>query len=206
MCYSEGILPGNSQDPIYVGTVYSNSKRVDCFPGGLPLNEWVGLKFKVNTVPDTSDVLLELWVDYNNDGQWELGLSYTDTVGSWPCSTSKVVPSACSQSNGDTVTRPGNVSFLRTDGEDTTTEVHWRDVTITNSVVSLIGIYYYDFIHMLTSCVLIFYRLPNRCALMELKAQMAERKSVVHHLVDSVGVVGAAHSLEGRVYVALGLL
>jgi len=125
---------GNSNDPIYVGTVYSNSKRVDCFPGGLPMNEWVGLKFKVNTVPDTSDVLLELWVDYNNDGLWELGISYTDTVGDWPCSTSKVVPTECSQNNGDTVTRPGNVSFLRTDGEDTTTEVHWRDVTITNSV------------------------------------------------------------------------
>lgn len=127
---------GNSDNPIYVGTVYTNSKRTDCFPGGLPLDTWVGLKFKATTIPGTKDVLLELWVDYNDDGNWELGFSYTDTPGDWPCSTSKVVPSECTQNNGDTITRPGNVSFLRTDGVDTTTEVHWRDVSITNSMVS----------------------------------------------------------------------
>jgi hypothetical protein len=127
---------GNSSNEIFVGTVYSNSRRRDCFAGGLPLDQWVGLKLKAKTIPGTEDVLLELWVDYNDDGNWELGLSYTDTPGDWPCSTSKVVPSECAQNNGDTITRPGNVSFLRTDGVDTNTEVHWRDVSITNSVVS----------------------------------------------------------------------
>ena len=99
------------------------------------------MKFKATTLPGTKDVKLELWVDYNDDGNWELGFSYTDTPGDWPCSTSKVVPSECTQNNGDTITRPGNVSFLRTDGVDTTTEVHWRDVSITNSVVSSFFIY-----------------------------------------------------------------
>lgn len=117
------------------GTVYSPSRRVDCFPGGLPLNVWVGLKFRATTEPGTSDVNLELWLDKDDTGNWELWHSYTDTPGGWPNTSSTTVPPECPQESGDTVTRPGNVSFLRTDGEDTQTEVHWRDVTMTNSVV-----------------------------------------------------------------------
>ena len=130
---------GASGDPFYVGTVYSPSKRVDCFPDGLPLNSWVGMKFRVTTT-GTSDVNLQLWLDKGDNGNWgnwELWHNYTDTPGDWSSTSSTTVPAECPQADGDTVTRPGNVSFLRTDGEDTTTEVHWRDVTMTNSVVRI---------------------------------------------------------------------
>jgi len=50
------------------------------------------------------------------------------------------------------------------------------------------------------------YRLKNHFVMMESKALMEVLKSVVHHLVGSVEVADVAHSLEGRVYVALELL
>mmetsp|Transcript_53989 Transcript_53989/g.114685 ORF Transcript_53989/g.114685 Transcript_53989/m.114685 type:complete len:441 (+) Transcript_53989:89-1411(+) len=116
------------------GTVYTKTKRVDCFAGGLPLGQWVGMKFKVTTQPGTSNVLLELYVDENDDGNWLLKHSVTDTPGYWFSTSSTTVPSECPQNDGDTVVRPGNVSFLRTDGVDETTEVHWRDASIINSL------------------------------------------------------------------------
>lgn len=72
------------------GTVYSGTNRVDCFPGGLPLGKWVGMKFKVKTVGD--DVKLELYLDMNDDGNWELKHSLTDTTGSWFSTSSATVP------------------------------------------------------------------------------------------------------------------
>ncbi len=113
------------------GTLYTTTNRVDCFVGGLPLNQWVGMKFKV-----TSDVVLELYLDENDDGNWQLRHSLLATPGSWFSTSSTTVPSECPQNDGDTVLRPGNVSFLRTDGKDDTTEVHWRDAFINNSLVS----------------------------------------------------------------------
>ena len=120
--------------------MYSNSKRVDCFDGGpLPLNTWVGLKFTVTTMPGTSDVKLELWLDRNDEGNWELGYEYLDTPDTWMANTdpsiNKIVPTECNHEDGDTVVRPGRVSFLRTDGlaDQLTTEVHWRNVTINNN-------------------------------------------------------------------------
>lgn len=60
------------------------------------------------------------------------GYSINDEFGS-----SSTVPTECPQNDGDTVLRPGNVSFLQTDGRDETTEVHWRDFSIVNSLVSM---------------------------------------------------------------------
>ena len=113
------------------GTIYSGSKRVPCFDGGLPLNEWVGMKFKVWTTPGTEDVNLELWLDYNDDGMWTKVHSMVDTPGAWLKTGSTEIPKECPHQNGDTVTRPGNVCFLRTDG-DWNTEVHWKNASITN--------------------------------------------------------------------------
>lgn len=110
-------------------TVYSASKRVDCFVGGLPMNQWVGMKFRVTTVPSTSNVQLELYLDQNDSGTWELKHEYLDEPGSWP--STKYVPSQCPHDSGDTVLGAGNVCFLRTDGSSST-EVHWRDASITN--------------------------------------------------------------------------
>ena len=95
------------------------------------------MKFKVTTEPGTPNVLLELYVDANDDGSWELKHSVTDTPEFWFSTSSTAVPSECSQNDGDTVLRPGNVSMLRTDGVDTSTEVHWRDVSMINSLVSI---------------------------------------------------------------------
>jgi hypothetical protein len=117
------------------GTVYSPSKRVDCFPGGLPSNQWVGMKFKVTTVPDTNGhVLLELFLDKTNNGMWLLEHSYVDVPGVW--TSSNTVPSECDHSNGDTVLGGRNVCFLRSDSQDGNTVLQWRDASITNELSS----------------------------------------------------------------------
>ena len=97
------------------------------------------MKFKVTTVPDTSNVLLQLYLDENDNGNWQLRHEVTDSPGYWFSTTSTNVPSSCPQNDGDTVLRPGNVSFLRTDGSSNT-EVHWRDVSMVNSLVSSVSL------------------------------------------------------------------
>ncbi len=118
------------------GTIYSPSRRVDCFEGGLPLNQWIGMKFKVYTVDDSDNVQLELYIDENDDGNWVLKHSLLDSVGNWfSSSSSQDLPSECTQNDGDTVLGPRNSCFLRTDG-DSTTEYHWRDASIANQLLS----------------------------------------------------------------------
>lgn len=118
-----------------LGTVYTPTKRVQCFPNGLPLNQWIGMKFKVLTALDTEDVVLELYLDEFDTGDWVLKHSYIDTKSSpWLSVSSKDVPLECPQADGDTVLGPKNVCFLRTDG-DITTEVHWRGASIINDVI-----------------------------------------------------------------------
>ena len=90
------------------------------------------MKFKVTTIPDTDNVRLELYVDRDNTGSWVLEHSFVDMPGLWP--SSKSVPTECNHSNGDTVLGARNVCFLRTDGNDYSTEVHWRDVSLSKIV------------------------------------------------------------------------
>lgn len=107
----------------------------DSFPNGLPLNQWIGMKFKVLTALDTEDVVLELYLDEFDTGDWVLKYSYIDTKTSpWLSVSSKDVPLECPQADGDTVLGPKNVCFLRTDG-DITTEVHWRGASVINDVI-----------------------------------------------------------------------
>jgi hypothetical protein len=108
-------------------TVYSPSTRTDCFAGGLPLNQWIGMKFRVTTVSGTDNVKLELFLDRQNSGVWTSAHSFIDIPGQWK--SSKSVPSQCPHGNGDTVLGARNVCFLRTDGSSST-EVHWRDASI----------------------------------------------------------------------------
>lgn len=115
------------------GTVYTKTNRVPCFEGGLPLNQWIGMRFKVLTVPGEPNVVLSLYVDEHANGNWVLKHLLTDTPGSWLSTTTKTVPSECPQNDGDTVLRPGNVNFLRSDGS-IETEVHWKDVSMINSL------------------------------------------------------------------------
>ena len=118
------------------GSVYTETKRVDCFTGGLPLHQWVGMKFKVTTV-GIDNVLLQLYLDENESGNWILRHELIDYPGFWFSTTSTKVPSSCPQNDGDTVIRPGRVSFLRTDCGDTSTEVHWKEASMINSLVSV---------------------------------------------------------------------
>uniref|UniRef100_A0A7S4N5U2 Uncharacterized protein n=1 Tax=Odontella aurita TaxID=265563 RepID=A0A7S4N5U2_9STRA len=112
------------------GTVYSASNRVQLpeFENGLTEGVWIGLKFILYSTPD-DDVQLELWMDKNNDGTWELVHDLLDTDGAMPAT--KTVPSGCPIQSGDPVLGGRNVCFLRSDGNDDTTVVHWRDASIT---------------------------------------------------------------------------
>lgn len=129
--------------------IHTNTNRVPCFdeasgyPNGLPLKQWIGMKFKVTTLPG-GRVLLELYVDPTGTGDnFELKHSMIDYPGMWMPSgftwneeydSLEMTPHECTQNDGDPVLRPGNVSFLQTDGRDESTEVHWRDFTIVNSL------------------------------------------------------------------------
>ena len=90
----------------------------------------------VTTVAGTDNVSLQLYVDESDSGAWALKHSLIDTPGSWLSTSSSTVPEECTQNDGDTILRPGSASFLRTDGQDTTTEVHWREVMMMNSFSS----------------------------------------------------------------------
>jgi hypothetical protein len=83
-----------------------------------------------NTVPGTSNVKLELYLDRTNGlngGDWKLQHSYTDIPNGWL--SSKAVPSECPAKNEDTILRPGNVCFLRIDG-DIETQARWSRASI----------------------------------------------------------------------------
>eukprot|EP00547_Thalassionema_nitzschioides_P010735 CAMPEP_0194261354 /NCGR_PEP_ID=MMETSP0158-20130606/45983_1 /TAXON_ID=33649 /ORGANISM="Thalassionema nitzschioides, Strain L26-B" /LENGTH=604 /DNA_ID=CAMNT_0039001473 /DNA_START=183 /DNA_END=1997 /DNA_ORIENTATION=+ len=122
------------------GTVYTATRRTPCFVGGLPFNQTIGMKFKVTTITDSSiepagSVLLELYLDENDSGNFVLKHSSVDRPGEWLPSGGKTVPSECSIGDGDTVLGPRNVCFLRSDGVDTTNVVEWKDASILNTLV-----------------------------------------------------------------------
>lgn len=113
-------------------TVYAPSRRAPCFSSGLPVNQTIGMKFTVRTLPGTSNVQLELWTDTVGDGSWDLRFEYLDEPGKWPSVTSKDVPLECAQNDGDTVLRPGNVCFFRADGNSASV-VQWTNASILNN-------------------------------------------------------------------------
>ena len=113
--------------------IYSNSKRVDLFSGGLPLGDWIGMKFVVYTL-SRGRVKLELYLDLDegeSGGDWKLVHSMIDSPGAWKKGNSKTIPSRCEVQNGDTVLGEKKYCFLRTDG-DSNTKVSWRKASIRN--------------------------------------------------------------------------
>ena len=129
-CFSSSILQkeyyhGND------GTVYSSSRRDNLFEGGIPLDQLVGVKFRIFTTCGNNDeVKLEIYVDMTegeNGGDWVLVHSFTDKQGAM--ATGKEVPSHCTVQNGDPIVHPGHDCFLRSDGDDDTV-VHWKNSTI----------------------------------------------------------------------------
>eukprot|EP00521_Asterionellopsis_glacialis_P006029 CAMPEP_0195281954 /NCGR_PEP_ID=MMETSP0707-20130614/1047_1 /TAXON_ID=33640 /ORGANISM="Asterionellopsis glacialis, Strain CCMP134" /LENGTH=868 /DNA_ID=CAMNT_0040340893 /DNA_START=141 /DNA_END=2744 /DNA_ORIENTATION=- len=123
-----------------IGNVYSKSIRKNFFNGGIPYDTWIGMKFIIYTVPETSDVQLELWLDQTNGtngGEWILVHQYLDKEGSWPAND--VVPEICTNvTDAMPILGPRDSCFLRIDGS----EVHWKDASIrridpsTNGVIT----------------------------------------------------------------------
>jgi hypothetical protein len=107
-------------------TIYSSGIYKGLF-SSFPKNKWIGMKFVVFTIPGTSDVQLEVYID-RTDGQsggtWTLEHAYVDRPGAWKAKES--VPSQCAVKSGDTVLGARNSCVLRTDGG----EVHWKKATI----------------------------------------------------------------------------
>jgi hypothetical protein len=102
-------------------TVYTATRRVPYFPDGvLPVNQWVGMKFVVYTIPNTDQVQLELYyddTDGTDGGNWILiHDSIDDPANPWKASSNKSVPSKCTVQNGDTILGPQHDCILRSDG------------------------------------------------------------------------------------------
>lgn len=113
--------------------------QIEEFKGGLPLKEWVGMKFVVNVIND-NEVKLELYIDTTrgeDGGQWELVLETTDRPGEWPAdSSSRMYPyfnraTACSSTDGKPFTDSAPYCALAAYG-NSSTRVQWKDVTVRN--------------------------------------------------------------------------
>jgi hypothetical protein len=117
-------------------SVYSKSNRTTTplLGDSLPLDQWIGMKFVVYTIPnETASVKLELYLDMNqgvDGGDWVLVHQVIDTPGSWNKTTSsQEIPTHCEVQDGDTVLGSRDVCFLRMDGNDES-EVHWANASI----------------------------------------------------------------------------
>ncbi|EOD09247.1 hypothetical protein EMIHUDRAFT_452883 [Emiliania huxleyi CCMP1516] len=137
------------QKEYYHGTsvVYSASRRL---PGpsnpygvdlssGLPLDEWIGLKFVVYTATDPDDgapaVQLKLYLDFSRGargGDWVLAHELLDTSGSWMAT--RAIPDECGTEDGhvrdgEPIFGGREYCFLRTDG-DSDTVVEWANASV----------------------------------------------------------------------------
>lgn len=81
------------------------------------------MKFSVTTIPPNFEfqgsaekVELRLYLDLESNGVWELMHEFVDEAGSWPAkdpAQAATLLAGCSHSDGDIVTRAGNVCFFR---------------------------------------------------------------------------------------------
>lgn len=117
-------------------SVYTKSNRTTTplLGDSLPLDQWIGMKFVVYTIPnEPTFVKLELYLDMNqgvDGGDWVLVHQVIDTPGSWNKTTSsQEIPTHCEVQNGDPVLGSRDVCFLRMDGNDET-EVYWANASI----------------------------------------------------------------------------
>ena len=102
--------------------MYSTSDRQFLNNGEIDTNKWYGMRFRVTNVANGAK--LELFVDQQNKGQFELVHSRIDSPGSMPpLRKTKCNPSGAPYSS------PGTVSFFRT---DCFARVEWRDLKIRN--------------------------------------------------------------------------
>ena len=117
--------------PLQNSTVYTATRRVTYFPGGgLPVNQWIGMKFVVYTVPGTDTVQLELYYDGTDgtDGGNCILIHnlIDDPADPWKASSNKSVPSECPVQNGKTVLGPRDDCILRSDDSF----VRWKKASV----------------------------------------------------------------------------
>lgn len=110
---------------------YSATNRATYFPNGkLPEQTWIGMKFIVYTIPNTSDVQLELWIDETdglNGGTWVKVHSFIDSPDKWFVSGGAQLPSECTiVPNGSPVLGARDDCFLRTDSSI----VKWKKASV----------------------------------------------------------------------------
>lgn len=131
------------------GTIYSASRRLSLFDGGLPTNLEVGIKFVVLTGANADargggpdDVVLQFWIDSTgglDGGTWTKAHQVVDRPGKWKrSSSSDGIPSSCEVQNGDTVLGARQFCFLRGDG-GSGTEIGWRKASIRNITPAVVN-------------------------------------------------------------------
>lgn len=89
------------------------------FPGALPADQWIGMKYLAYNIENNTKVKLELWIDdtsngdVSDGGEWRLLGEYIDD-GNW------VDPdvSGCSYSGNKIIVNGGGVAYLRNTGAE----------------------------------------------------------------------------------------
>ena len=96
------------------------SLDMDEFSSGLPIDEWVGVKFIVFNAGGVN-VRLELYLDTSGKNNvWKRVATYKDRPGQW--NATKPVPSTCSHTAGDTILGPSRYCALFNVGRDESTQ------------------------------------------------------------------------------------
>jgi len=84
------------------------------FPGGLPADQWIGMKYLAYNINNDTQVKLELWIDDTSDGdttdggEWRLVGELIDD-GNW--NTGNV--EGCSYTDDKIITEGGGIAFIR---------------------------------------------------------------------------------------------
>lgn len=105
-------------DDAFYPNVKDNSAQIYAFKDGVPADKWIGIRFIVKSDPNNS-TLLQLYLDKQDNGQWQKVLEYTDK-GDWsvdPGISSKKLQKKCEgfYPTDKIISSPGFV-FVRNDG------------------------------------------------------------------------------------------
>lgn len=99
------------------------SEKELVFEDGVPKDKWIGLKFYVTTVDNGTAALLELFLDKQDNGEWEKVLEYKDT-GHW---STHVEDDPCDGYPQNKILLSPGFTFIRNDGLG---EAKYKDFSI----------------------------------------------------------------------------
>jgi hypothetical protein len=99
------------------------SEKEVVFDNGVPRDKWIGLRFYINTINNGTAALLQLYLDKNDNGQWEKVLEYKDT-GHW---YTHVDDDPCDGYPQNKILLSPGFVFIRNDGLG---EAKYRDFSI----------------------------------------------------------------------------